>query len=645
MVKAGLCRKIESLKPVRGKKMSEKTDKSGVTGENAAQSGVSADGELDLSAFGNFSFTPDWVKTPPSSRFGAFQQSRNGSEGDEGRSEDRAPRRRDRNDAGGGSFRKMRSEKKPFDRERKFDGDRETGRKNAGGRGDDGKRGRMSDSSHEHFQQRRRFESEPLLDVEVRVLPEPKALGSVIRKIQFSDYAFPLRDIANLFLDNSSAVLLRLDPRKPRNTGSHHAPQKDNAQERAAGQERPRPDISLFQCKVCGLPALSEAEMEAHILSAHISNYYDIEEVECEPPKGAFSCVAKCGLTGELLGPPNLHDFGYRIQEMLRTRFPGMTEEEYRSKIVMEHDKETVEAWRASATKKLLYRRKAEKPAETSAGGNGAEGSAGEGAVANAGNPALEKDRAEIEFRNDILPGLIMRPKLLLTTAAAGLKSSSKALVRLFKAALAQERRFPASLFFALRGAFRNKKLEFFRVNDFHGPEFVTCMKYSKLDVEHAVEHLKKTVEFIEAHPASTFAEIEKGVNADGSYAPDEIEKILLLLSSKGNVVKFFDGEYSMPAKFPVFKFRKTGAGSKEDFAAMPTSAPVKSSVGQTQAQTEPEQAAGGDPVAGNATADGADAEQEQQQETAGTPAEAVADAASEQSAEGAETPPDTAAE
>jgi hypothetical protein len=153
---------------------------------------------------------------------------------------------------------------------------------------------------------------------------------------------------------------------------------------------------------------------------------------------------------------------------------------------------------------------------------------------------------------------------------------------------------------------------------------------------------LKKTVEFIEAHPASTFAEIEKGVNADGSYAPDEIEKILLLLSSKGNVVKFFNGEYSMPAKFPVFKFRKTGAGSKEDFAAMPTSAPVKNSVGQTQVQTEPEQA---DPAAGNATADGADAEQEQQQETAGTPAEAVADAASEQSAEGVETPPDTAAE
>ena len=58
----------------------------------------------------------------------------------------------------------------------------------------------------------------------------------------------------------------------------------------------------------------------------------------CDPPKGAFTCVAKCGLTGELLGPPNLHGYDARIREMLRTRFPDMDEAHYRSRIEMVRD-------------------------------------------------------------------------------------------------------------------------------------------------------------------------------------------------------------------------------------------------------------------------------------------------------------------
>ena len=54
----------------------------------------------------------------------------------------------------------------------------------------------------------------PPLPLEIRVLPEQKALGAVIRRIQTSHRAFPLRDIAWLFLDNPASCLIRVEPVK-----------------------------------------------------------------------------------------------------------------------------------------------------------------------------------------------------------------------------------------------------------------------------------------------------------------------------------------------------------------------------------------------------------------------------------------------
>jgi len=80
----------------------------------------------------------------------------------------------------------------------------------------------------------------PPLPLEIRVLPEQKALGAVIRRIQTSHRAFPLRDIAWLFLDNPASCLIRVEPLKDQ-------------------------QLPLFQCKVCGMPALSEEEIRAQL--------------------------------------------------------------------------------------------------------------------------------------------------------------------------------------------------------------------------------------------------------------------------------------------------------------------------------------------------------------------------------------------
>ena len=103
---------------------------------------------------------------------------------------------------------------------------------------------------------------------------------------------------------------------------------------------------------------LAEEEVRTHLLATHLDDFYEVEEIVTEPPAGNFVCVARCGLSGEWLGPPNHHSFNARVQEMLRTRFADMNEETYRSRIEMVRTPEAVNQWREQCRKKTVYRRK-----------------------------------------------------------------------------------------------------------------------------------------------------------------------------------------------------------------------------------------------------------------------------------------------
>ena len=174
----------------------------------------------------------------------------------------------------------------------------------------------------------------------------------------------------------------------------------------------------FHQCKACGFAALDEGALVEHILAAHLGDYYEAKEVECEPPKGNFSCVAKCGLSGVLLGPPNIHEFNSVVRDMMRTRYPDMTEEQYRSHIEMVRDAESIEEWRKGATKRTLYFAK-----------GAAEGAEG-----------LTLEQAEGEFKRTFLAPLMDAPKNLMITVDAALKSPVRPLQWAVRDAVEAER-------------------------------------------------------------------------------------------------------------------------------------------------------------------------------------------------------------
>ena len=443
---------------------------------------------LDL---GSIDFTPDWAKKSAGVSVGKGAERFR----DDGDKADR-PRFND----GKRPF----GDRKPMG-ERKSFGDRKPfGRKPFGDRGG---------------APMRREERPRPLDVEVKILPETKALGTIIRKLQQDTHAYKLKDLAYFFLDNPQSILLKV-------TAKASQPSQPS-----------QPSQRFYQCKVCGFASTRDEDVIDHILTAHLGDYYDSKEIETEPPKGNFSCVAKCGLSGVLLGPPNIHEFNSVVREMIRTRYPDMSEEQYRAHIEMVRDADAIEEWRKGATKKTVFFAKGQAEVE--------------------GAAQMTREQAEGEFKRTILASLLDQPKHLMITADVAMKSPVKPLVWAAKDAIEAERRAPYNMCFALRGAFHHRKLNFFRANDARGQEFVTSVEYKEFDAAHAIPELAKLATFVAEHPCCDKSELGDD---------PEAEKHLAWLVSTGHVVAFTNGVYSMVEKYPKYgpQWKKRGGKAAE---------------------------------------------------------------------------------
>ncbi len=445
-------------------------------------------GPVDLSGLGSFDFAPSWTqgekvvaRRPREDRDGerrAFPpRGGEGSRRDDRRGGEGAPRRE-------GGFKRDDRREGGFKRDDRRDGSSAKGPRS--------------------FARPERREFVNPLAAEIRVLPAPKDLGGIIRKIQSSRTAYPLKQLAYLFLDNPASCLLKITPADPA--------------------------LCFHVCKACGFATFSEEDLDAHAVAEHLVDYFAAEEIECEPPKGTFTCVAKCGLSGELLGPPNHHGFAAKVKEMLRTRYPHMNEADYRARVEMVRDPETVEQWRTSCTKRTVYRLK-------QAGGAAADGEEP------APNPALDREQAEGEFRRLMLPAMKDVQKTVSMPADVALKTTDRALLFACRDALAGERRFPKSLVFSLRGAFHHRNLNFFRANDPRGPEFVCAAKPAPLDRDHAIPELVEIVKFVEEHSPCSVAQLSA-----------EQRHQLEWLVEKGHLVRYFNGMLALPGAHPKFR-------------------------------------------------------------------------------------------
>ena len=110
---------------------------------------------------------------------------------------------------------------------------------------------------------------------------ERNRLSALVRDLRESGRAYPLMDIASGFLANPAFYLVKIETR---------APEK--------GKDAPR----LFQCKECKVLFFQKEALMVHALEKHLEKIFVREESKVEPPAGNFVVIARCKLSGALLG-------------------------------------------------------------------------------------------------------------------------------------------------------------------------------------------------------------------------------------------------------------------------------------------------------------------------------------------------------
>ncbi len=92
-------------------------------------------------------------------------------------------------------------------------------------------------------------------------------------------------------------------------------------------------------------PWLSEDEAVAHVLKNHFGTFYQAERTPTDPPKGTYTFVAQCGMSGVILGPPNYHDYQNQLRKLHAERFSKMPFEVFKSRVKIVKDEAVVKKW------------------------------------------------------------------------------------------------------------------------------------------------------------------------------------------------------------------------------------------------------------------------------------------------------------
>jgi hypothetical protein len=159
--------------------------------------------------------------------------------------------------------------------------------------------------------------------VEVTFLPEDTGFAAMVATIKQSPRAYSLFDIAKLILNKPErhVVVLRRLPG-------------------ADGQPAP-----LHLAVADGEPFLTPEEALQHALRRHGEKIFQTEKKPVDPPKGNFTFVNRCGITGVWLGPPNHHEYQATLVRHHQSRLRHMPFSEFQARIQTVRDEAAIKAW------------------------------------------------------------------------------------------------------------------------------------------------------------------------------------------------------------------------------------------------------------------------------------------------------------
>jgi hypothetical protein len=341
-----------------------------------------------------------------------------------------------------------------------------------------------------------------------------------MRQVSATKRAYPLVDLASLLMSNPGFCFVKLEI-----LPDEH-------------------DAVFYQCKTCRTVSFDRNELVSHVISDHLLDFFDREDVEIDAPSGKFVCVAKCGISGELLGPPNHHSYQENLRRVYSSRFSNMDFESYKSRIKVSHDPEDVERWKQEASKTTRYKLK--KPNDSKAAAE--ENDTGENSDgADAGMSLLEAERY---MRDEVADKLVNRTRKATMPEDVARNIRDRSIKRVLREEWQRESRFPIKLSFALRAAFKHRGMYVFKTGEGKGINFVTAVSPAPLDADHAIPAIHDMVTYLRENPGCTKQQIVEALRPGADMNSDEVRELLQPLHwlvDRGHIIEFFNGTFSVP--------------------------------------------------------------------------------------------------
>jgi hypothetical protein len=300
----------------------------------------------------------------------------------------------------------------------------------------------------------------PLPEFNVTFVTDEKVVEQLARQIKMTGRAFPLFQVAVLVLDKAERYVVSLTPKK----------KADGSTEK------------LFVCALDDTPWTDENEAVAHALKTHFATFYQAERTQTEPPKGTYTFVAQCGMSGVILGPPNYHDYQNQLRKLHAEKFSRMPFDMFKARVKIVKDEAVVKKWIEEQSFKTEY------------------------IALNVAEPLklATMEAVEEHFRTTHKDSIIKVVETLTLDGAKSRRLQCAGLQRLIRAEWEALKHFPLPIATKLSQQFTAHGLQFFKVNKTVTHVSVARPLYLDIESNPVSDGIKRIVNYINDTPKCT---------------------------------------------------------------------------------------------------------------------------------------------
>ena len=338
----------------------------------------------------------------------------------------------------------------------------------------------------------------------IRFLPRQSVFENVVTQMKSGTVAYSLFVLARLFLEKPGRYEVHL-------TAKAEAP--------------------LYQLGEDGGISVDREFLERNAFRFAQRDFYQVNVVESDPIKGNFSNVARCRLSGTLLGPTNHHAYQPQLRSLYEQRFSRrMSFADYQRQIEIVSDPAVVERWKEEARKITTY------------------------ATVREQTPLTFSSAAEAErhFRSHYFPALIRNVDDVTVGGTSSRSLPDRILNRAIEQAWVRETHSPSNIMQELASRFRQNGLHIFRHR--RGMLFVSPIRVRAFVHEHAgVSPLVNAIlEAVSATAGINRKQLFETLTGNGASEDAEPRRLALAsdlrwLINEGYVIEFNDGSLDRP--------------------------------------------------------------------------------------------------